>query len=178
LHRFFALRAVALAAAAAACCTALTLSSPARAATKPPVRTAAQQMLDGLNAIRRAHGLRPFKLSAELSRAAIAHAESMATKGYFSHDSADGSSFDRRLAHYYAKANQCRLGENIIWASGGAGSGMLIRAWMASHGHRENILTPAFREIGIGIVEQSSAQGVYGGQDVEIAVTDFGGRTI
>jgi uncharacterized protein YkwD len=135
-------------------------------------------MLDGLNAIRRKHHLAPFRLSAELSLAAVGHAQSMAKKGYFSHDSADGSSFDRRLAHYYAKARVCRLGENIIWASGAVDSHVLIRAWMASADHRANILTPVFREIGIGIVEQASAPGVYHGQDVEIAVTDFGGRSL
>jgi uncharacterized protein YkwD len=168
---------LALFAVATLCSFAAELAAaPARAAAGPPVRPGVRQMLAGLNSVRRAHGLAPFRLSAELGRAAVAHARSMGEKGYFSHDSADGTSFGKRLAHYYEHAQECRLGENIIWASGAVDIPGLIRAWMASPGHRANILTPGFREIGIGIVEQSAAPGVFAGQDVEIAVTDFGGR--
>ena len=49
----------------------------------------------------------------------------------------------------------------------------MIHAWMASHCHRANILTAAFVEIGIGVATKAAAPGVYRGQDVEIAVTDF-----
>jgi uncharacterized protein YkwD len=132
-------------------------------------------MLDGLNAIRHAHGLKPFRLSAPLDRAAVAHARSMGAKGYFGHDSADGTTFDVRVSRYFPHAEQMRLGENLLWASGPVELNSMIRAWMASAGHRANILSPAFREIGIGVVNRSAAPGVYGGQDVQIAVADFAG---
>ena len=145
------------------------------AASARPAAHEARALLAGLNAIRRAHGLKPFGLSARLSRAAVAHAGSMAAKGYFDHDSADGTPWDDRIAHYYPWAKTARLAENILWAPDSAGPGAMIHAWMASHGHRANILTAAFDEIGIGVVAKAAAPGVYEGRDVEIAVTDFAG---
>ena len=161
-----------------AAAVALAVTVPARAAAAPSARPAAheaQALLAGLNAIRRAHGLKPFGLSAQLSRAAVAHAGSMAAKGYFDHDSADGTPWDDRIARYYPWAKTARLAENILWAPDSAGPGAMIHTWMASHGHRANILTAAFDEIGIGVVAKAAAPGVYEGRDVEIAVTDFAG---
>jgi uncharacterized protein YkwD len=45
-------------------------------------------------------------------------------------------------------------GENIYYISGGAGDGLALRAhnaFMASTGHRENVLRSSFRSVGIGI---------------------------
>jgi uncharacterized protein YkwD len=48
---------------------------------------------------------------------------------------------------------------------------------MKSPGHRKNILTPGWREIGISAVAVRSAPGVFGGRDVVIVTTDFGTRS-
>jgi uncharacterized protein YkwD len=47
---------------------------------------------------------------------------------------------------------------------------------MGSPGHRENLLSQRWREIGISAVHASSAPGVYGGQEVTIVTADFGLR--
>ena len=48
---------------------------------------------------------------------------------------------------------------------------------MKSPGHRQNILTGRWREIGLSALKVSSAPGVYGGRDVVIITTDFGTRS-
>jgi uncharacterized protein YkwD len=47
---------------------------------------------------------------------------------------------------------------------------------MHSPGHRKNILTPRWREIGLSAVTVRSAPGVFSGRDVVIVTTDFGVR--
>src|SRR4051812_11330217 len=80
------------------------VASPAGATADRPttaLTTLEQGVLADLNALRRQHGRAPFRLSARLSAAARQHTAEMAARGYFSHDSANGSSFDRRIARYY-----------------------------------------------------------------------------
>jgi hypothetical protein len=36
------------------------------------------------------------------------------------------------------------------------------------------MLTPSWRELGVGVVAATAAPGAYGGKDVEIAATEFG----
>ena len=47
---------------------------------------------------------------------------------------------------------------------------------MGSPGHRANLLSPRWREIGIAAVHAASAPGVYGGHEVTIVTADFGVR--
>src|SRR5689334_18893478 len=71
-----------------------------------------------LNAIRTAHGLVPLRLSPGLDAAAAQHTREMLKLDYFSHDSADGTSFDDRIARYYpfsAKFRNWSVGENLVW---------------------------------------------------------------
>ena len=48
---------------------------------------------------------------------------------------------------------------------------------MKSPGHRKNILTARWREIGLSAVTVSAAPGVFGGRDVVIVTSDFGFRS-
>ena len=79
----------------------------ARPPPASPRRTlAAADQLEGgvlaeLNAIRRAHGLVPVRLSPPLSAAADAHSRSMGRFGYFEHESRDGSAFWKRVQRFY-----------------------------------------------------------------------------
>src|SRR4051812_13986707 len=59
------------------------------------------QVLDAVNQVRAQHGLVPLKLSSSLSAAATQHAGEMAKDGYFAHESADGSTFWKRVQGYY-----------------------------------------------------------------------------
>jgi uncharacterized protein YkwD len=136
-------------------------------------------VLAELNAIRRSHGLVPLKLSQPLSRAADSHSRAMGTYGFFSHDSRDGSDFWKRVQRFYGpgRNGSWAVGENLLWASGGLEASRALKLWMGSPGHRKNILTARWREIGISAVAVTSAPGVFGGHDVVIITTDFGVRS-
>jgi uncharacterized protein YkwD len=76
-----------------------------KTSTRSPSRVGSaleQDVLANVNQLRRQHGLGPLRLSSKLNSAARAHSSEMARRGYFSHDSANGSSFDKRIAKFYS----------------------------------------------------------------------------
>jgi len=154
-------------------------------ATGEPARTIASanqlesQVLVQLNAIRRAHGLLPLRLSHPLSSAADSHSRAMGTFGFFSHSSRDGSEFWRRVKRFYGQGRygNWSVGENLLWSTTGLDASRALKLWMASPGHRKNILTPRWREVGLAAVSVPAAPGVFGGNDVVIITSDFGVRT-
>ena len=158
--------------------------TPASAASNARVTVSAQNELEtpilvALNEVRRAHGLRALKTSQPLRRAADFHADSMARSGYFAHNSADGTSFDKRIARFYPSAGfrLWTVGENLLWTAETPSAAESIRMWMASPSHRRNILDADWRTIGISAVRAAAAPGDFYGQDVTIVVTDFGARS-
>jgi uncharacterized protein YkwD len=154
-------------------------------AASQPVRTlAAADQLEGqvlveLNQIRRRHGLTPLRLSKPLSAAADTHSRAMGTHGFFDHDSRDGSEFWQRVQRFYGDDGyrSWSVGENLLWSSGQLSAAAALKLWMGSPGHRKNILTARWREIGLSALKVGSAPGVYGGRDVVIVTTDFGARS-
>lgn len=150
-----------------------------------PVRTVSSvnqlesQVLGQLNAVRRNHGLAPLRLSLPLSAAADAHSRAMGKFGFFSHESRDGSEFWARVKRWYGPSGyrSWAVGENLLWSSGQLSAGAAVKLWMESPGHRKNILTRSWREVGLSAVAVSSAPGVFGGRDVVIITTDFGARS-
>ena len=156
----------------------------ATAAGKPARSLAAADQLESgvlveLNAIRRAHGLVPVRLSHPLSAAADAHSRSMGRYGYFEHESRDGSAFWKRVQRFYGAGSYgtWSVGENLLWSSGGVDASGALKLWMESPAHRANILTPRWREVGLSAVNVAGAPGVYGGRDVVIITSDFGVRS-
>ena len=139
---------------------ALTAAGPADAAApKPTTFTAAVVKLT--NAERAKAGCGPLAVSALLTRAARAHAADMARRDYFSHTGRDGRSpFDRIEDTGYRFST---AGENI--AAGQRTARDVVAAWMSSPGHRANILTCAFTEIGMGYAT-GGGYGVYWTQDL------------
>ena len=114
-----------------------------------------------LNGERADRGLPALAANPQLGAAAAAYAQDLVAGSYFSHTGRDGSTLlDRIRGTGYVPADRpWRLGENLAWGTGVlAAPGAIIRAWMNSPGHRENILDPGFREIGIGIVPGNPAQ--------------------
>jgi uncharacterized protein YkwD len=136
-------------------------------------------ILDQLNAVRRAHGLRPLRLSSALARAADDHVRALALAGQFRHEWSDGRAFNTWIRRYYpiGGARFWSVGENLIWSSGGLDAAQTANAWLASPSHRRVLLTPSWRELGIGVVRAQGAGGRYGGADVYIAAADFGVRS-
>jgi len=156
------------------------LSAPAalaRHADQTSMESLDAGVLTKLNAIRTAHGLVPLKLDPSLTAAALGHSEEMVGAGYFAHDSADGSAFWKRLSAYTSGAHGgWSAGENLLWSSGMLDPAKALDLWMASPEHRQNILTPRWRQIGIGAVHADSAHGVFGGGAATVITTDFGAR--
>ncbi|MFN2628279.1 MAG: CAP domain-containing protein [Gaiellaceae bacterium] len=136
-------------------------------------------VLSSLNATRVARGLVPLRISAGLSSAARQHSQEMARLGYFAHSSANGGSFEARIARSYpfgAAFRRWAVGENLVWEAPDLAASEALRLWMQSPEHRKNILDPTWTEIGISAVHAAAAPGVYGGGDVTVITTDFGSR--
>ena len=136
-------------------------------------------VLDELNLVRLEHGLRQLRLSPSLTEAADNHSLAMVKAGYFAHESPDGSHFARRIKRLLQAAaarRKWRVGENLIWRTDRLTARAAVAAWLASPGHRENLLGPKFREVGISAVRALGAPGVYGHRCVVVLTVDFGAR--
>jgi len=130
-----------------------------------------------VNAERMRLELPPLRLDRRLSRAADRHAGDMVRRRYFSHTSLDGSSFLDRIRDtgYLRNARAWSAGENIAWGSGSRSTPRAIaRAWIQSPGHRANILSADFHDIGIGVETGAPVNGVSGRAGTY--TTDFGAR--
>jgi uncharacterized protein YkwD len=146
------------------------------------IRRARLATLCLLNRVRARHGLRPLQLDSKLSRVARRHSHDMVRHGYFAHESRNGRSpFDRILRTGYVPRNASwYLGENLGWGTGSrSGPIALLRMWMHSPGHRANILSGSFREIGIGIAFGVPVDGARASRSLPGATytTDFGSHS-
>ncbi|MBE7492184.1 MAG: CAP domain-containing protein [Planctomycetes bacterium] len=98
----------------------------------------------------------PLAWHAGMAQVAFAHSADMAARDFFAHTNPDGQSpFDRLAA---AGISYSTAGENI--AAGYSTPAAVMAAWMASTGHRNNILNGAFTELGVG-VKQGGSYGIY-----------------
>ena len=108
-----------------------------------------------INDQRVSHGLRPVTPNADLRQAALSHSNEMIQEGYFEHTSPAGLTFVQRIdaTGYMRGARSWLVGENLVWGTGPLSTPKsLVTAWMNSPPHRENLLRPSFREIGIAAV--------------------------
>lgn len=162
----------------------LTAARPARAQaprsnrSRSAMQALQSAVVDRMNAVRRAHGLRPLRLNRHLRAAAVFHSRDMGHRGYFEHDSISGTPFWRRIERFYPSRgfNAWTVGENLLWGSDTYGAAFAVREWMNSPPHRENILSRSWREVGIGAAFFARAPGEYGGRPVTIVTADFGSR--
>ncbi len=111
---------------------------------------AENQILAQVNAARAQKGCQPLAMDARLSKSAYGHARAMAEKNFFSHTGANGSSSKSRAHAEGYRSNF--IGENV--GMGQASSAEVFSNWMASKGHRANILDCRFSETGIGMFYQ------------------------
>jgi len=115
-----------------------------------------------LNRERASRGLRGLRVNRRLSAAAQRHSDDMVRRRYFAHNSRSGaSSVDRiRRTGYLKGARSWMVGENLAWGSGSRSTPRsIVDSWMHSSGHRRNILTRRFREIGIGVASRAPTSG-------------------
>jgi len=128
-----------------------------RGARSAPRSSAPAVTLCLINAERRAHGLSPLSANVRLARAAQRHAADMVARAYFSHVSPSGKSFTDRLRRAgYARHCAWAGGETLAWGSGTLQSpASRVAAWLRSPPHRAILLSPSYREAGIGIMAGS-----------------------
>jgi uncharacterized protein YkwD len=157
------------------------VASPAGATRQQPASTLSsleRGVLTNINSFRHDHKLTSLRFSSKLAAAAREHSAEMAQRGYFSHDSADGTSFDKRISRYYSISGKhyWSVGENLLWSSPDVNAVGALNMWLNSPEHRKILLTARWREIGLSAVHVASASGTYGGRAVTIVTADFGVR--
>ena len=106
-------------------------------------------MLEQLNESRQEAGLAPLKVSPELLQAARQHSWTMARQHKLSHQLPGEPELQERLgvtgAHFF------RSGENVGFNTQ---ADLIHDAFMHSPPHRQNLLTPEYNSVGIGIVQK------------------------
>ncbi|MBM4284091.1 MAG: CAP domain-containing protein [Deltaproteobacteria bacterium] len=134
--------------------------------SKPPSRAVMREFLQlkeveqlifrFTNEARRQHGLPSLDQDRELSRVAWRYSADMLHRRFFSHTNPDGlSPRDRVLSDYVPRP--LMVGENL-WSGSGADPGetrllarIIVDGWMASPGHRRNLLHPRYTHLGVGV---------------------------
>lgn len=97
-----------------------------------------------ISAYRRAHGLSSVQIDSRLNAVALRQAQAMASSGTVSHTA--GGSFTSRVAGL----RKSKAAENI--AAGFTSFKETLKQWENSAGHRENILMPGARKVGVASV--------------------------
>lgn len=100
-----------------------------------------------INHQRRRRGLPALRENARLNRSAQGWTDVMVTHRDFSH----GADFAARISA--VGFDWSNVGENI--ATGYRTATAVVRAWMASKGHCQNILNPVYRYVGTGVADNS-----------------------
>lgn len=112
-----------------------------------------QQMFNMVNSERQTRGIATLIFDNALTEVGRKHCEDMFLRGYFSHYTPENlSPFDRMNAYGISFSF---AGENLALAPNVV---MAMQGLMNSTGHRENILSPNFGKVGIGVIDG----GIYG----------------
>jgi uncharacterized protein YkwD len=107
-----------------------------------------------INGERTARGLRPLRWNPALADAARRYSEEMVAGRFFSHISPSGGRLWARVAAtgYLCGAARWRLGEMLAWGTGWrAAPPAVVAAWLASAPHRDILLAPGYRDVGVGV---------------------------
>ncbi|WP_327187469.1 CAP domain-containing protein [Streptomyces sp. NBC_01334] len=132
--------------------------STTASAPKPPATTAptvgtatpaVARVVALVNSERAKVGCSPVTLNAKLSQAAQAHSADMASHNTMSHTGSDGSDPGQRITR--AGYLWSTYGENVAY--GYSTPEQVMAGWMASAGHKRNILDCGFKEIGVGVAQ-------------------------
>jgi uncharacterized protein YkwD len=110
------------------------------------------------NTERQKAGLAPLAANAQLANAAQTYSAVLASTGCFEHTCGPVPNFADRDAQA-GYTGWTAIGENI--AAGYPSPESVVAGWMASPGHRANILSPNFTEMGVGVVTGAGQLGTY-----------------
>ena len=142
---------------------ALSLAPASHAATTQS--EAEQSLVAAVNDVRAAHNLRPLNVDAHLVEAARDHSSALLRANVFEH----GSFADRIVRH---GGRGPTFGENLAWGTGRLSSApSIVQAWMASPGHRANLLRPGWNRIGVGVLNGR----FLGRRGATVVTADFAG---
>ncbi len=123
-------------------------------------------IIEETNKERIAQGLAPLSTSETLNRSAALKVDDMIKRQYFEHQSPTGqgaSDLAEEAGYDYVV-----MGENL--ALGDFDTSLsIVEAWMNSEGHRANILSKKYQDIGVSV-----KRGLYQGKEVYFAVQHFG----
>ena len=131
---------------AASAFLATLLLGPVIAVGNTETPTLIAELLREVNVQRELSGKPPLRLDSQLTAAAQKHAKNMSEIFFFDHLSPDGRRVVERVAEegYPWRV----IAENI-----GAGLSLpksMVKAWMNSQDHRDNLLSGEFNDVGIG----------------------------
>jgi uncharacterized protein YkwD len=171
------LAAVAALAALALCAPAAAHADDCAGADVVPaadnVAVVGQATLCLLNQQRAANGIGPLVENAALSTASAGYSQRMVAQGFFGHESPDGGTLVQRLtdAGYLGDDDAWVVGENIGWGQASlATARSMVTAWMNSPGHRENLLSADYTQVGLGLALGTPTDQTWGAT----YTTDFG----
>jgi uncharacterized protein YkwD len=171
------LAAVAALAALALCAPATAHADDCAGADVVPaadnVALVGQATLCLLNQQRAANGIGPLVENAALSTASAGYSQRMVAQGFFGHESPDGGTLVQRLTDvgYLGDDAAWVVGENIGWGQASlATARSMVTAWMNSPGHRENLLSADYTQVGLGLALGTPTDQTWGAT----YTTDFG----
>lgn len=110
---------------------------------------APDEIVELTNMAREESGAGKLKIDSVLTKAALAKASDMFARNYWAHTAPDGTEpwhFFIQTGYQYKYA-----GENL--ARDFSNSEDVVKAWMASPTHRENLISPRYQDIGVAVVE-------------------------
>jgi uncharacterized protein YkwD len=124
------------------------------AATRPPSHAQfVQRVVELVNGERQRAGLPPLVVNAALTRAAQEYSGVLADGSCFAHNC--GSTLTERLERA-GYTERRAWAENI--AAGQSSPEAVMTAWMVSSGHRGNVLSANYQEIGIGLAANGNGR--------------------
>jgi uncharacterized protein YkwD len=147
---------------AVAACVAVVPSASAGASKS--ARAYQTALVSAINGARAANGLAPLRVDPRLTTAAKDQSAYLAAAGRLDHSGPGGTSVFARLAQQGYQGRM--VGENL---AAGMGPAATVAAWLASPGHRMNLLATQFHLLGVGVVV-----GSLGGMSAPFVTADFG----
>jgi uncharacterized protein YkwD len=141
-----------------ACGTVKENSPPNASSTTTTVSNAVSQIFNATNGQRRQRRVEPLTKDDRLMTAAQDYALLMAKKDELTHN-VSGQSLESRIER--VQYRWAAIGENIAVNTSLKGEDIVLEQWMKSAGHRSNLLSKDFRQIGIGIAGPSKTNKYY-----------------
>lgn len=137
----------------------------ASAATTPQTESA---LLVEMNRVRADHGRDPLRSVGTLRRPARDQSRYLLPLGILDHDSADGSPFWTRLVAA-GFPRERRMAENLALVNGCGpdAARVTVQLWLASPGHRANLLSPKYHWVGAGVASDGDCS-------TSIVTADYG----